>query len=76
VVHIAKKPEAELITRASVSFLSALPFSGMAGQQPFFLPADGIEPEVIGTDIGIYVGSNARVQFDQVGSNGTSIDDG
>jgi hypothetical protein len=37
-----------------------------SGGQTYFLPAGGIEPEVIGADIGIYVGRNAEVQFDQV----------
>ena len=37
-----------------------------AGQQTFFLPADGIEPEVIKADIGVYVGRNAQVQLVQV----------
>jgi hypothetical protein len=37
-----------------------------SGQQTFFLPADGIEPEVINADIAIYVGRTAQVQLDQV----------
>ncbi len=40
--------------------------SHQTGQQTFFLPADGIEPEVIGADIGVYVGRNALVRVDQV----------
>lgn len=36
------------------------------GQQTFFLPADGIEPEVISADIGMYVGRDAQVSVDQV----------
>ena len=36
------------------------------GQQAFFLPAEGIEPDVISADIGIYVGRTAHVQLDQV----------
>ena len=40
--------------------------SYQSGRQAFFLPADGIEPEVIGADIGIYVGRNAQVQLDRV----------
>ncbi|KAF7508835.1 hypothetical protein GJ744_008712 [Endocarpon pusillum] len=38
--------------------------SYQSGWQAFLLPADGIEPEVIGADIGIYVGRNAQVQPD------------
>ena len=37
-----------------------------SGQRSFFLPAEGIEPEVIDADIGVYVGHNAEVQIDQV----------
>lgn len=37
-----------------------------SGQQLFFLPAEGIEPEVINADIGVYVGRNAQVQVDRV----------
>lgn len=40
--------------------------SHQSGMQTFFLPADGIEPEVINADIGIYVGRTAQVQLDQV----------
>jgi hypothetical protein len=36
------------------------------GQQLYFLPADGIEPEVIGADIERYLGQDARVEIDQV----------
>jgi hypothetical protein len=42
------------------------------GQQTFFLPADGIEPEVIVADIGVYVGPNSQVQIDQVRSSENS----
>lgn len=38
-----------------------------SGQQTFFLPADGIDPEVIDADLGVYVGRNAHVQIHQVG---------
>lgn len=39
--------------------------SYQSGQSTFLLPADGIDPEVIDADIGIYVGSSAQVQVDQ-----------
>jgi hypothetical protein len=63
------KFDAELLEIASAQFLSALSLTKMgyqAGQQAFFLPAGGIDPEVIGADIGVYVGRNAQVQLDQV----------
>jgi hypothetical protein len=63
------KFDAELLEIASAQILSALSFTKMgyhAGQQAFFLPAGGIDPEVIGADIGLYVGRNAQVQLDQV----------
>jgi hypothetical protein len=37
-----------------------------SGQETFFLPADGIEPEVIGADLKIYVGGSAQVRADRV----------
>lgn len=40
--------------------------SYQSGQQSFFLPAEGIDHEVIGADIGVYVGRAAEVQVDQV----------
>jgi hypothetical protein len=40
--------------------------SYLSGQQKFFLPAEGIEPEVIGADLEVYVGCNAQVRADRV----------